>query len=1127
MQSKSESESIFKRGIYMENKFYYKTPAVILMMLAGSSAVAHAAENETTVKQSPTPTDATTHTKTASTQNTLANQTKSTTTIPVTQTNKATDLQKSTATYTATSTATSEQTSNSLSITNSNSMTINQMTSSESSQSATKTNSLSTASTVESQSITQSNTVSNDVQPLSVNTNKIRTLQATQTVQKATTNMSVNDYIKYNNFKAAPIVEDFSSHIPKYGYRNGVGKPEGIVAHETANNTSTIWGEVQYMKNNYQNAFVHAFVDDNNIIETAPTDYLAWGAGPVANERFIHVELVRVQGKDRFARAINNYADYIATNLLYYNLPVDSAEYDGNGTLWSHKAVSNFLGGTDHSDPYGWFQMNGYSMDELAQLVTEKYNAKLNGIVTPAPTPAPTPVTGNTPAKTGTVSTSSTSKMAKINSSSAQVYSKVLDVTGNNAGTKANNTYFVNKQATLNNEIYYSLTDNNGIARGWVKAKDLTLATRSQETQLNTQYKIKSTVDGLFNTPWGTNYQKVSDLKANLNQNFKATKKLTVNNTTYYFGTVNNLSGWIQESYLASLVPSVTPVKTGTVKTSATSKMAKINSNNAQVYSKVLDVTGKNAGTKANNTYFVNKQATLNNEIYYSLTDNNGIARGWVKAKDLTLATRSQETKLNTQYQIKSTVNGLFNTPWGTNYQKVSDLKTKLNQNFKATKKLKVNNTTYYFGTVNNLSGWIQDKYLASLVPQVTNVKPVKLIGRTAKTDVLIYTDLQKGTKASTKPVDTQFYITEEATKSSTKYFKLQDIKNKVVGWINDNSIDQKTHQTVSWEKAQYIVTNPRDYVYSIPGGSKAQRIKKLSSIPTKIVNVIRTDKVGTSTWYKVLFDDNSVGYVSSKSVKKFILKQPIISKQKAPISLTQAINKQMQLINKTTNSGPKYAYINSNGKSVTRIATRDEVSKNINPSKLLNDAVQKYQFLNLNKSQGISGNILNKLLVGKGILENKGDAFATASKLLNINEIYLISHAILETGHGTSKLANGLGLNAAESKIIENAKTKYYNMFGTKATDNNALLGGTRYAKSQGWNTPEKAIIGGGKYVNDNYFKNNQVTLYQMRWNPSNPATHQYATDVEWANKNARLIANYYKTLGLEGLYFTVSEYL
>jgi bifunctional autolysin len=45
--------------------------------------------------------------------------------------------------------------------------------------------------------------------------------------------------------------------------RNGVGKPEGIVVHDTANDNSTIEGEINYMRNNYTNAFVHAFVDGN------------------------------------------------------------------------------------------------------------------------------------------------------------------------------------------------------------------------------------------------------------------------------------------------------------------------------------------------------------------------------------------------------------------------------------------------------------------------------------------------------------------------------------------------------------------------------------------------------------------------------------------------------------------------------------------------------------------------------------------------------------------------------------------------------------------------------------------------------------------------------------------------
>ena len=44
--------------------------------------------------------------------------------------------------------------------------------------------------------------------------------------------------------------------------------------HDTANDNSTIDGEIAFMKRNYNSAFVHAFVDGNRIVETAPTDYL-------------------------------------------------------------------------------------------------------------------------------------------------------------------------------------------------------------------------------------------------------------------------------------------------------------------------------------------------------------------------------------------------------------------------------------------------------------------------------------------------------------------------------------------------------------------------------------------------------------------------------------------------------------------------------------------------------------------------------------------------------------------------------------------------------------------------------------------------------------------------------------
>ena len=44
-----------------------------------------------------------------------------------------------------------------------------------------------------------------------------------------------------------------------------------------------------------------------------------------------------------------------------------------------------------------------------------------------------------------------------------------------------------------------------------------------------------------------------------------------------------------------------------------------------------------------------------------------------------------------------------------------------------------------------------------------------------------------------------------------------------------------------------------------------------------------------------------------------------------------------------------------------------------------------------------------DKILKGKGILAGKGDAFIKAGLTNKINEVYLISHALLETGNGKS----------------------------------------------------------------------------------------------------------------------------
>lgn len=165
------------------------------------------------------------------------------------------------------------------------------------------------------------------------------------------------------------------------------------------------------------------------------------------------------------------------------------------------------------------------------------------------------------------------------------------------------------------------------------------------------------------------------------------------------------------------------------------------------------------------------------------------------------------------------------------------------------------------------------------------------------------------------------------------------------------------------------------------------------------------------------------------------------------------------------------------------------------------------FQFLALDSISGATEDELNKLLEGKGILEDTGPAFIEAEEAHHINALYLISHAFLETGHGQSELASG----------IEVEGTTYYNFFGIGAFDHAAVAEGASYAQKADWSTPEAAIIGGAEFIKANYLDNNQNTLYRMRWNPESPGTHLYATDIEWAEKIASIMSRYYSLLGLE----------
>ena len=849
------------------------------------------------------------------------------------------------------------------------------------------------------------------VQP-QVSTFAFRSVSSAPVVKKAVANTSsysptvsssINSQIRNNNYAVPTYVEDFSSHIPKIPYRNGVGKPEGIIAHETANPNSTIQGEIAYMKNNYESAFVHAFVDDNNIIEVAPTDYLAWGAGGVANERFIHVELVRVYGGDRFARSINNYADYIATNLSYYGLPFDSAENDGTGTLWSHDAVSRYLGGTDHSDPYGWFAENNYTFNELVDLVREKYSYKTGSATQPT-----TPVVSKPKTSTPVVSKPKTS---------TPVVSKPKPTTP-----------VVSKPKTTTPVVS--------------KPKTSTPVASKPKTTTPVVSKPKTS------TP------------------------------------------------VASKPKTSTPVASP-AKTVIVNYKGKVNTNASGVYSSVYDTKTKSAANKVGKTFNIGKQSNYNNQVYYLLQDNNGTPLGWVKSSDIQLQNNTKATPK----PVASNTAKPKATP-----KPFASKATKANA---VAKTVRVN----YLGKVNkNISGVYTSVYDQKTVPAINKAGKTFKIGKQSTYNNQTYYLLQDNNAIplgwvnakdiQLQKVSTQPKVVNKPTVAQPK--KTNAIKSSAV---NNQPISLKENYQ------NYLIFDNSGYFYSEPSVSKKTLLGSLQNYQYSYFKVISSQKVGNELWYKGLLNGKTV-WINAKYLQ---LPTESTNISTSPYTLDQAVDIQMALRN---GSEPKKVLA-----SGIRNATRAEVKDAMDTSKYVNDPVQKYQFLDLNKSQNISVTKLNDLLRGKGILENQGNAFSQAAKAVGINEIYLISHALLETGNGTSDLANG-GAIDQNGNVDLNAQTKYYNMFGVGAIDKNALYGGIKYAQQAGWNTPEKAILGGAQFIANNYIKSGQNTLYKMRFNPQNPGIHQYATGIDFAKSNAKRISDFYQKIQTDGQYYDVDQY-
>ena len=190
--------------------------------------------------------------------------------------------------------------------------------------------------------------------------------------------------------------------------------------------------------------------------------------------------------------------------------------------------------------------------------------------------------------------------------------------------------------------------------------------------------------------------------------------------------------------------------------------------------------------------------------------------------------------------------------------------------------------------------------------------------------------------------------------------------------------------------------------------------------------------------------------------------------------------------------------------------ASKSDLEYYLNPGNFTSSNRGMMQFLRLDTYKGgVSESELNSYLNslpkvnGKNtVFYNQGKTFIDAAQKYDIDLIYLVSHAMWETGYGKSVLAQGQTITSYKDNTLPQPVT-VYNFFGIGAIDKSANVSGAEASYSNGWTSIEKTIDGSAKWIRDNYIKSskyNQNTIYKMKFNYEY-SFHQYATDVNWAN--------------------------
>ncbi|WP_081930116.1 N-acetylmuramoyl-L-alanine amidase [Bifidobacterium choerinum] len=147
---------------------------------------------------------------------------------------------------------------------------------------------------------------------------------------------------------------------------HGPLNPSMLAVHSTANPGATARNHRDLWSRGYDYA-VHYTSDWREAYHTVPDNRLCWQVGN-GNATCVGIEICEATNKADFDRGIQIAADVCAQILKAHGWGVDR--------MHPHQWFSQVYGGSDHTDPFPYFNRFGYSWNAFVRLVQDKMNNK-------------------------------------------------------------------------------------------------------------------------------------------------------------------------------------------------------------------------------------------------------------------------------------------------------------------------------------------------------------------------------------------------------------------------------------------------------------------------------------------------------------------------------------------------------------------------------------------------------------------------------------------------------------------------------------------------------------------------------------------------------------------------------